>query len=153
MLSTSSTLKKLKESYPEIRFEPADTFFWSPSTRTVFYADNGEETLLLHEVAHAVLGHKEYRRDIELLGMEREAWDYAISNLSNSFGVPIDIDSTENLLDTYREWLHARSICPHCDSTGLQTDKRNYYCPACTSSWRVNEARTCALRRYLQSGI
>ena len=51
-------------------------------------------------------------------------------------------------LDTYRDWLHARSICPSCTANGYQISSHTYECPACLHTWRVNEARICALRRY-----
>ena len=57
-------------------------------------------------------------------------------------------DFIEEHLDTYRDWLHARSSCPDCTATGYQTDASTYACPACSHTWRVNEARICQLRRY-----
>ena len=148
MPKTSLLLSKIEKSFPKIRFKKDAVFSWSPSDHTVHYIDNNDDISLLHEVAHAALGHKAYTRDIELLTIEREAWDYAVSTLSEQFDVSIDVAQVDTMIDTYREWLHARSLCPTCQATGIQADKTHYCCLACTTTWRVNEARTCALRRY-----
>ncbi len=148
MPSTSSMLSRLKKDFSDIRFTKDGTFRWVPAERAVHYASAGDAASLLHEVAHAVLGHTEYIRDIELLEIEREAWDIVLSDLSKRYDVTISEDEVEDMLDTYRDWLHTRSLCPTCEATGLQSDRNHYACPACLSTWRVNEARTCALRRY-----
>jgi hypothetical protein len=151
MPSTTSLLNKLRRDYPDLTFAEGADFRWSPSERTVFYAPQIDFGLLLHEVAHARLGHGEYSLDIELLHMERDAWEYAKTELSKTYSVVIEEEQVEHMLDTYRDWLHARSTCPTCQATGLQTKPNQYSCLACGESWRVNEARTCALRRYKMS--
>jgi lipopolysaccharide biosynthesis regulator YciM len=103
--------------------------------------------LLIHELAHALLNHKNYRRDIELIEMETAAWHEA-KQYGEKYNVEIKEDVIQDHLDTYRDWLHARSSCPNCLATGYQTKHLTYECPACTHSWKVNEARLCALRRY-----
>ena len=75
------------------------------------------------------------------------AWDKALQ-LAPEYDVAITDELIEESLDTYRDWLHSRSLCPHCNATGVQTATRHYQCLACHHAWRVNEARTCALRRY-----
>ena len=128
-----------------------DTFLWSPQTKTVFYASDGPQSkpLLLHEVSHGLLGHHEYKRDVELLAMEAAAWEKA-RELAELYHFPLNENVAEDHLDTYRDWLHARSTCPECTATGYQTGRETYACPACTTEWRVNEARVCGLRRYKQ---
>ena len=149
MRSTSSLLHKLKTDYPEILFIPGDTFLWDPELKTVFYVNDGPESkaLLLHEVSHGLLEHREYKRDIELLAMEAAAWQKA-KQLAKLYHFPISEAVAEDHLDTYRDWLHARSTCINCSATGYQTGKDAYTCPACNTRWRVNEARICELRRY-----
>ncbi len=102
----------------------------------------------LHELAHAVLGHTGYRLDIELLRREREAWDAVRTTFAPHYEVPYDVDLIEDSLDTYRDWLHARALCPTCNLTGIQTKTNTYSCINCRCSWRPNDARQCALRRY-----
>jgi len=148
MLSTSSLASKLATDFPDYTFTPAKEFLWSPEKQTVFYiAGSTDASSFLHELAHAVLHHQSYTRDIELLEMERAAWLQA-EVLAKGYGVTVTPDTVEDSLDTYRDWLHARSTCPGCEATGVQTKKNEYKCIACRTKWRVNDARICALRRY-----
>lgn len=149
MLSITSLVNKLQEDYPNITFSEGADFYWSPSDNTVYY-DAGSDSLesLLHELAHGLLGHVSYTRDVQLLEMERDAWNHARTILASRYGVVISKEMMEYALDSYRDWLHARSICPSCQATGVQMQKDTYKCLACRSKWRVNEARVCALRRY-----
>jgi hypothetical protein len=102
---------------------------------------------LIHELSHAILGHKAYKRDVELIEMECKAWDYARLVLAKKYDVTIHSDDIDEALDTYRDWLHARSTCPSCIATGIETDKHQYKCIVCGALWQVNEARICMLRR------
>jgi hypothetical protein len=147
MPSTASLIPRLRADYPQFSFEKADSFLWSPSEQTVYYVAGGKSCdFLLHELSHGLLKHVEYDRDIELIAMERAAWDKA-SELADTYQVTIDDETVQSTLDTYRDWLHARSTCPKCNATGLQTKKHLYTCLACRHNWHVNEARICALRR------
>jgi len=148
MQSITLIIKSLKKDYPEFNFTLGDDFIWSHKDKTIYYSDNDEEiSLLFHELAHAVLGHFDYKKDVELLKMEATAWDKAIE-LASKYQIKIDNDLVESTLDTYRDWLHARSTCKNCQATGLEIKKNTYKCLACDNQWRVNDARTCALRRY-----
>lgn len=148
MPSTASLIPRLKADFPDISFTIGADYLWSPNNQTVYYIENPDsQSLLLHELSHGLLGHSDYSRDIELIAMERAAWDKAIE-LTHKYGLKIDNDTVETTLDSYRDWLHARSTCPECEATGLQIKKYTYNCLACTHTWRVNEARICALRRY-----
>ena len=149
MLSTRSLLPKLQKDYPRLLFASGERFAWSPDNQTVFYdtSDPKNTDLLLHELAHGVLEHHDYSKDVELVAMETDAWDKAVV-LGAHYGIPIADGTVQDNLDTYREWLHARSTCPMCEATGYQSGKSEYTCVACSHVWRVNEARICALRRY-----
>lgn len=147
MPSIQSLLKALHRDFPAISFIKGEQFHWSPETQTITYATD-DAALLLHEVAHAALAHTHYTLDIELIKMERAAWDYTISRLAPIYSVQVDNTTVEAMLTTYRDWLHDRSMCPQCDATGVQRSTNLYMCLACSSQWRVNEARSCALRRY-----
>jgi hypothetical protein len=144
-------LKQIKSDYPEIRFLPHEEFQWSPSEATVYYMPSGDTPLLLHELAHALLGHTIYRKDIELISLERDAWHYAKNVLALRYDITILDRTIEDMLDTYRDWIHARSKCPQCKLTGMQTKKDRYKCISCLTIWKVNEAKSCALRRYVMT--
>ena len=150
MHSIHSLVKQFQKDYPELTFKLSDDFKWSPSDSTVYYdgsSVNGTPSFL-HELAHALLGHSEYNRDIQLIEIESTAWHYAQAILSPRYKIPIDEEHVEDNLDTYRDWLHARSTCPQCKATGFQVKSNVYKCILCRAHWRVNDARTCALRRY-----
>lgn len=151
MAKTSSLAPRLTTDFPDIHFETSDDFYWSPTTKTVFIGtvhNQTDQLTLLHEVAHAVLGHKHYARDIELLKIEREAWDYVRVNLAPRYETAYDEDHAETMIDSYRDWLHNRSTCPQCCASGIQTGDHTYRCLGCSHDWRVNDAKRCDLRRY-----
>ncbi len=149
MPSTTSILLDLKNKYTRLNFVPGESFAWSSSDNIVFYDEKSPDLqiLLLHEISHALLGHDKYDRDIELIAMEREAWNKT-TELAQYFNIEVLDSLIQSAMDSYRDWLHSRSSCPKCQAIGLQTDISNYHCPACNNNWSVNEARTCALRRY-----
>lgn len=148
MPSTTSLINKIKADFPQFRFEKGSDFHWSHSENTVYYSARQKDlNYLFHELAHALLGHDSYLRDIELISMERDAWEQA-KTIAAPYKHPIDEDFIQDNLDTYREWLHQRSTCKKCTATGVQIKKNIYKCIVCNEQWRVNEARQCALRRY-----
>lgn len=104
---------------------------------------------LLHELSHAVLGHFSYERDIELIGKEVEAWRHARDSLAPKYKLSIPDEAIDDELETYREWLHARSSCPDCNLNGIQTETDTYRCLNCRAVWKANDARNCELRRRI----
>lgn len=148
MPSTISLIKNLKNDFPQFIFKESSSFLWSHNDNTIYYTnDNNDFSFLFHELSHALLNHVEYNRDIELVAMEREAWDKA-KEIALNYDVILDDDYIQSNLDTYRDWMHERSTCPKCSASGMQIKKKSYKCLACNHQWLVNEAKTCALRRY-----
>ena len=149
MALTPSLLESIERDFPHLSFVEDADFQWSPHLQTISYdpSQDAADSLLLHELGHAQLKHAEYDRDVQLIAMETDAWESA-RTLAKTYGVSLSEDEIQDHLDTYRDWLHARSTCPRCEATGLQSADKLYRCVACGHSWRVNEARTCALRRY-----
>ena len=142
---------KLSQLLDGINFIPGDTFYWNYTDCSVTYNEHSKDCIpfFLHEIGHAILKHSSYNKDVELLKMECSAWDEA-KKISNILNINIDDDLIESSLDTYRDWLHNRSLCPKCDTTGIQKTPKTYYCISCYAKWNVNEARSCALRRYIK---
>lgn len=152
MQSSKVSPSTLIESFPGLSFVEAEECRWSPSEQTIYYDpyDPYITERLLHEIAHATLAHTDYERDIELIAIERDAWARARTVLAPLFSTSISSDLVENDLDTYRNWLHARSTCPQCSSNGIQTSEREYTCITCRTVWRVNHAIGCGLKRYIK---
>jgi hypothetical protein len=135
----------MSEKYKEISFAPGDHFYWSPESKTVFYNSKGKgktaKWSLLHETGHGLLGHMTFYSDLELIRLEIEAWEKA-KELGKQFKVRVDEEHIQNCLDTYREWLYKRSICPTCSAKCLQlNDFIHYRCFNCHEVWRVSPNR------------
>ncbi len=126
-----------------------ELFGWDHTACAITYHPGAPDAqlYLLHEFGHALLGHRTYTRDIDLVTMERAAWERA-GELATSYDITLSDELIEQALDSYRDWLHARSLCPTCGATGVQVATGTYHCLACHRDWRVNEARRCGLRRY-----
>jgi hypothetical protein len=144
-------VRKLKKDHPSFVFSPGHSHCWSPEHGQISYA-HIEETYsiegLLHELGHARLGHQGYTSDLELLRKEVQAWDEA-KQLAGKYGLAIDEEHVQDCLDTYRDWVYKRSICPRCTSTGLQQDEQTYGCLNCGHVWQVTTSRFC--RPYRRS--
>lgn len=140
-------LKSLQAQLSDITFTPGDLFYWSPKTNEVVYSlrsltEKEGQWALLHEAAHAWLGHKAYHSDFELLLLEVAAWEQA-QNIGKQLGYKLDEEHIQNCLDTYRDWLHERSTCPRCGVVSLETTQRQYQCFNCDHEWRVSISRFC----------
>ena len=140
-------IDQVVKAYPDLRFVADNAYYWSPADTTVHYNEerlDSETGLwsLLHEVAHGVLGHTTYGTDYQLLAYEVEAWEKAIE-LGKIMSLSISNDHVEECLDSYREWLYARSTCPTCRLNSLQTEVNTYRCLNCDCVWRVSPSRFC----------
>ncbi|MBR3328976.1 hypothetical protein IKG29_00385 [Candidatus Saccharibacteria bacterium] len=124
-------LNQLKTDYPELKFREGRKFaFRPPKTIVLGPLEPFSELLTLHEVSHALLGHKDFRTDVERLKMESNAWEKA-KELAERYNIEVDEDMIQNELDTYRDWLHRKSRCPVCGLTRFQTYDKKYHCPRC----------------------
>lgn len=144
-------LKKVISDYPELSFQEAPEFYWSPREKTVYYAVNLDQELrwswtLLHEISHGILEHKTFTSDFELLQLELAAWVKAKA-LAARYKIEIDEDHIEDCLDTYRDWLHKRSLCPTCAVKSLQKASGLYCCLNCGKEWHVSQNRLCRAYR------
>ncbi len=131
-----------------------ETFLWSPKDRMIVYdpeklTEDPGQWSLLHEIAHATLGHQSYESDFELLQLEVAAWEEAKRSAAK-LRININDNYIEDCLDSYRDWLHQRSTCPTCGSGGLQHDSREYRCHNCLSTWHVSTSRFCRPYRMKQ---
>lgn len=146
-LRLEEILKRLTTDYPELRFVEGARFAWHPGKRHISYQRTTLDTQhaifsLLHEVGHAILDHRHYVHDIELLQLEVAAWDKA-RELASQYMIKLDEDHIQDCLDTYRDWLHLRATCPSCHARSLQASPRYYRCHNCGTEWQVSRSRLC----------
>ncbi|NLA43173.1 hypothetical protein GX865_03435 [Candidatus Saccharibacteria bacterium] len=155
MLSTTSLIKKLRLDFPHLKFKKSDVSRWSHSRQTIYFNPNEKNAnwIILHELGHACLKHASYQRDIELISMEKDAWQYALDKLSDRYDLSIDQDFIEDHINTYRDWLHAKSTCPGCSLTGVEKSKHNYHCLGCGQGWSTNEGTQVRIQRYSKNSI
>lgn len=127
--------------FPDINFVENEEFYWSAKTKTVFY-NKGELVekngiyRLLHEIGHALSGHKNYTSGIQLLKFETQAWKEACE-IAKNYGLVINNEQIENCLDSYRDWLHLRSTCPQCKTVAIEANSNQYHCFNCFQKWKV----------------
>lgn len=137
-------IASLAKDYPEFSFKAGKQDHWSPKNTTITYRQDEPLQQLkfgvLHELAHALLGHKNYHNDFELLKLESQAWRLA-AKIGKKYAVSIDENHIQNCLDTYRDWLHQRSTCPTCGIHVLQKDPLHYHCFNCGTQWKVTSGR------------
>lgn len=127
-------IDRLEMDYPDLRFVAGKKFAFRPP-RTIIYEQEAAnfDLLVLHEVGHALCGHKTFKMNIKRLKMEMEAWEKA-RELAKKYDVPFDDDVAQGELDTYRNWLHQKSRCPKCGLTRFETPEGEYRCPQCDYS-------------------
>ena len=128
--------------FPQFEFISGKFFMWSPHASVVVYdkrrcKQNDGKIALIHEIGHALLGHKLYRYDMELIKMEMDAWDQ-VRRLAPKYGLSIDEEHIARCIATYDEWLTKRATCPDCQNFSLQKGRDVYGCFACGSVWEVN---------------
>ncbi len=147
-------IAKLQKLLPDTIFAAGSSFYWSPKNNTVFYKPSERKDIktqwsLLHEAAHAKLGHAKYQSDFELLTLEAEAWETA-KEIGKVVDVEIDEEHIQDCLDTYRDWLHQRSTCPACGIVSFQEGPQAYGCYNCNTKWHVSNSRFCRPYRLSQ---
>lgn len=95
---------------------------------------------LLHEVAHKKLGHFDYKYDLQLFEMEKEAWD-EVRKAAKELNLSVDEKHIEECLDTYADWVNRRATCPCCHTFGLQKGNNIFKCIECETKWVVNDRK------------
>jgi NADH pyrophosphatase NudC (nudix superfamily) len=147
-------INELAKILPGIKFSQGNKFYWSPKEKKITYSpeqleDEGKWALL-HETGHALLDHSSYSSDYELLKMEIDAWEKA-KEIALKLNLDISESHIQECLDSYRDWLFRRSICPTCGIKTIQKDNSSYYsCFNCHSNWQVSPSRFCRSYRTLR---
>ena len=151
MVTIHNILNKLQAQYPHLVFTNGSLFAWSPKEKTITYTLEYEDEqhaiwALVHEVAHASLGHQHYKNDIDLLRHEVAAWS-AAKTIANSLKIVIHDEHIQDCLDTYRDWIHKRASCPKCTVISLQQYDASYKCFNCQTTWKVPSSPLCRVSR------
>ena len=140
-----SLVKRLQHQHPYLRFVEGRRASWSAEKQSITYTPTTEASAawaLLHEVGHALLGHGSYESDMDLVSKEVAAWVRA-RELAAEHVISINEEHVQACLDTYRDWVHQRSICPTCRSHALQPSRSLYRCLNCGNAWKVSTSRFC----------
>jgi hypothetical protein len=148
----NSLIQRIQSDHPDLIFVDDEVFYHEPPLTIHLGPETDHRGLyILHELGHALLHHRDYRLDIDLLQMETLAWVEA-KRLANLYGIKYNQDFAEERLDTYRDWLHARSTCPICNMNGYQvkSPQREYHCPNCLSSWRVPHTNRMRITKFVK---
>ncbi len=142
-------VNRLRVDFPDLIFRRGldqDDTKWIPDEDTIVYTKTTSTSrnndlinalVLLHELAHASLGHSNFDIDAELLRMETEAWQLVELRFAPKYGVNFILDVVDMHIKSYRDWLSDRSMCPRCGMIGWQTAASTYSCPSCSRSWSV----------------
>jgi hypothetical protein len=135
------SIKQIAEDFPTLGFKASEDFYFSARNKCVYYnkiliSSEAGTFQLFHEIGHALSKHHHYESGIELLKMESEAWSKA-RKIAKQYELEIPEAIIERCLDSYRDWLHLRSVCPNCKNTSVETDANNYHCFNCFQNWSV----------------
>lgn len=124
-------LERVQKDYPKFKFlEGARFSFRPPKTIVVGPSEPDDELMLMHELGHAISGHRFFYTNVKRLKMEREAWE-AARGLCDKYAVVYDAEIVERELDTYRDWVDVKSRCPRCGLARFQTPDGEFHCPRC----------------------
>ncbi|MBQ6130088.1 hypothetical protein IJI72_00065 [Candidatus Saccharibacteria bacterium] len=128
-------LNKIITAFPDLVFKPNKKFTFRPK-KTIYYEIKNDHfpLLLLHETAHALLNHYSFDTSLERLTIERDAWEKTRS-LCKKFAQPFDEDFAEANLNTYRDWLHQKTLCKVCGLTCLEVSSTTLFCPFCQKTY------------------
>lgn len=132
---------ELLTAYPEQTFRAGTDFMYDSADDIVYYipqhlSKTHGQLALLHEIAHAQLGHFHYQTDFELFAMETKAWARTRA-LALKHALPITESYIDECLASYATWLTKRATCPLCGNFSLQTTQATYQCFRCQTRWRV----------------
>ena len=147
-------VERLTQDFKEVKFKRGARRFSCQLRGGVFVIFLGPPCpkyglLTLHELGHGLCKHKDYTTDVSRIKIESQAWERAKTVLLEYRARAFDEDGkvcdaelarilpewdeefVQEKLDTYRDWLHAKSRCKKCGLTRYQTEDGEYHCPRC----------------------
>jgi len=146
-------LNLIIKDFPQFQFIAGKGFMWSPHTKSIVYDarrkdSNDGKIALIHEIGHALLGHRLYKYDMELIKIEMDAWDM-VRQLAPRYNLYVDEQHLARCMATYDIWLTKRATCPDCQNFSLQKGRDEYGCFACGSVWQVNWRKDRRVTRHV----
>jgi len=107
-------LLKLQKDYPNLNIELGSSFSWnSKHSRITYLLPQKEDHVnkysnkLLHEVAHSILEHVDYRSDAELLKIESSTWELT-KRLAKSYDISFNTREQHDSLASYIAYKYCR---------------------------------------------
>lgn len=145
--------RKIKTLLTKYRCQEGKVFSYNANTETITYIPELLKTndgllAFLHEIAHLQLKHFSYKYDVELLGIEVEAWELT-KKLAEEIGIEINEDHICDCLGSYDHWISKRAACPRCGTYGLQRAQNVFGCFVCDCYWKVNERQDREIRKRI----
>lgn len=150
-VSQQTLLDQVKNTYIDLQFETADEFLYDAADEIIYYdpeslENHDGQVALLHEIAHAELGHFHFTSDLELFALETQAWNKTAS-LCEVYAVPLSENYLQSCLQTYATWLTQRATCPACDNFSTQENALTYRCFLCHTRWQVKTDAQSRIKR------
>ena len=144
-------IQQIKDQFLEYDFQEQSYYgFDSNKKKVYFIAKTDQEPenplLLIHELAHAELGHLDYQSDLELVLIEIKAWDKARA-ICQDIEVEYDPRLRDACIQTYIDWYKLRGTCPNCDTLCINKHQK-YNCYQCLTSWEVSSSLHPDPRKY-----
>ncbi len=145
--------QKIKKLLAKYRCLPGKVFSYNASTKTITYIPELLETddgllAFLHEIAHLQLNHFSYKYDVELLGIEVEAWELT-KKLAQEMKIKINENHIRECLRSYDCWISKRAACPKCGAYSLQRTQNVFGCFVCDCYWKVNDRKDREVRKKI----
>ncbi len=141
-------LIRVTSDYPDIKFIEGKDFSWNHDQKSIYYNKNSKYATfdLLHELGHIELDHVSYSSDLSLLKKELEAWEIA-KNIAQKFNISISENYINKCIESYRLWIHKRSLCSKCFQNALEISEKKYKCINCNHTWQVSSAQESRVYR------
>lgn len=146
MARINSDIIKKTIAYLEDEFSlfiiPGDQYYYDSAIDTVFYIKKELYSTVgyssfLHEASHAILGHINYKSELELLATETRAWELA-SKIADSFGITIPDKLISSSLESYESFALNRGLCPTCNRF-IISSMSVYHCLFCDTHWHCSQ--------------
>ena len=135
-------ISKLENEF-SLNISPGEEYYYDSLSDTVFYIKKEIYSVLgyssfLHEASHAILGHINYKSELELLATETRAWELAIK-IAHTFDIKIPEKLISSSLESYESFALNRGLCPTCNRF-IISSMSQYQCLFCNTKWSCSQS-------------